>query len=165
MVQKYLTLYAISKEVRPHCIIFKLNWLITKKNEVWKNFPFRTWKYVLCHDHITSLSRKLLFGQLHVLCMCILLHCLRFTFEASSCYSKGMGGSLLLLTYLVPMGFDHRIGYGKTINETSYLLSGQYGNLWSNHLSRSTTHEIVNFSYPLLSAFNPVLQNRCCQVE
>ena len=90
VVQKYLveslTLYAISKEFWPHCIIFKLNWLITKKKKELKfektfHFELENMSYVtiilpVCHA-------KLLFGQLHAYDVCIIaLLKLCFTFEA-----------------------------------------------------------------------------------
>ena len=79
-----LTLYTISKEFWLHYIIFKLNWLITKKElkfEKTFHFELENMSYVtiilpVCHA-------KLLFGQLHAYDVCIIaLLKLCFTFEA-----------------------------------------------------------------------------------
>ena len=96
MVQKYLveslTLYAISKEVRPHCIIFKLNWLITKKNWSLKKLSISNLKICpMSRSYYQSVTQNFCLVSCMRM-MYVLLHCLSFALRLKKVEKNRYGG-------------------------------------------------------------------------
>ena len=101
VVQKYLveflTLYAISKEFWPHCIIFKLNWLITKKNWSLKKLSISNLKICpMSRSYYQSVTQNFCLVSCMRM-MYVLLHCLSFALRLKQVEKIDMGGSFLSL--------------------------------------------------------------------